>query len=237
MRVIHLNEVEVTAPRIERRDESRLRFPLNEGSDRTLRRDVFEKVHLRFVSDYLTQHVPGLRVIKGAFGNHIYFTSAGAFNPAATSPLIIVDGIAWLGNALDQFSPADIESIDVFNGPSAAIFGARGSFGVISVTTRRGLNDIDFDKNVFNCTVYKPLGYQKPIEFYAPKYETLESKHLTIPDYRTTIFWKPDIVVADDGKASFDFYTSDYPTTYSVVIEGLTTDGRIVRQVEKIRVE
>jgi len=58
----------------------------------------------------------------------------------------------------------------------------------------------------------------------------LEAKHLTIPDYRTTIFWKPDIVIDDyKEETTFDFYTSDFPTTYSVVIEGLTTDGRIVR--------
>ena len=38
-------------------------------------------------------------------------------------------------------------------------------------------------------------------------------------------------------EASFDFYTYDFPSMYSVVIEGLTNDGKIVRQVEKIRVE
>jgi len=77
-----------------------------------------------------------------------------------------------------------------------------------------------------------------PVEFYSPQYETLENKQLSIPDYRTTIFWKPNIVISnEEEETSFEFYTSDFPTTYSVVIEGLTVDGRIVRQVEKIRVE
>jgi superfamily I DNA and RNA helicase len=40
-----------------------------------------------------------------------------------------------------------------------------------------------------------------------------------------------------EDEATFEFYTSDFPTTYSVVIEGLTKDGRIVRQIEKIGVE
>ena len=79
--------------------------------------------------------------------------------------------------------------------------------------------------------------YQEPVEFYSPKYETLEARQAVIPDYRTTIFWKPDIVVSDSEEASFEFYTSDYKTTYSVVIEGITNDGKIIRQVEKIRVE
>ena len=118
------------------------------------------------------------------------------------------------------------------------MFGVRGSGGVISITARRGVYEQIRENEAFNYAVYTPLGYQKPVEFYSPTYETLESKHLSVPDYRTTIFWNPDIVISEDtGQFTFEFYTSDFPTTYSVVIEGITTEGRIVRQVEKIRVE
>lgn len=52
------------------------------------------------------------------------------------SPLIMIDGIE--GN-LSLINPADIESITVLkDAGSSAIYGARGSFGVILVTTRRG---------------------------------------------------------------------------------------------------
>ena len=138
---------------------------------------------------------------------------------------------------LEKVSVQEVESIDVFKGPSAYIFGSRGFSGVISITTKKGAPTISSGNKEFNYTVYTPLGYQKPVEFYSPDYETLESKYLTIPDFRTTTFWKPDIVISDSGEASFEFYTSDFPTTYSVVIEGITTDGKIVRQVEKIRIE
>jgi len=43
--------------------------------------------------------------------------------------------------------------------------------------------------------------------------------------------------ISEEGEASFEFYTSDFKTTYSVVIEGITDDGKIIRQVEKIKVE
>jgi len=81
------------------------------------------------------------------------------------------------------------------------------------------------------------LGYQKPADFYSPKYETLETQQMPIPDCRTTIFWKPDIVIDGTSEVSFNFYTADFPATYSVVIEGLTIDGKIIRQVEKIHVK
>jgi hypothetical protein len=45
------------------------------------------------------------------------------------------------------------------------------------------------------------------------------------------------VILEEEEKATFEFYSSDFPTTYSVVIEGITGDGKIIRQVEKIRVE
>jgi hypothetical protein len=76
-----------------------------------------------------------------------------------------------------------------------------------------------------------------PVEFYAPQYDTPAAKHLATPDYRTTIFWKPNIVLSQEGRASVEFYSSDWPTSYSVVIEGITDDGQIIQQIGKIKVE
>ena len=56
---------------------------------------------------------------------------------ANVSPLVVVDGI--IGASLDNVDPADIESINVLkDGSAAAIYGSRGSAGVILVTTKRG---------------------------------------------------------------------------------------------------
>ncbi|HEY6156815.1 MAG TPA: carboxypeptidase regulatory-like domain-containing protein, partial [Gemmatimonadales bacterium] len=52
-------------------------------------------------------------------------------------PLVVVDGV--IGADLNEISPGDIESIDVLkDASSTAIYGARGSNGVILVTTKRG---------------------------------------------------------------------------------------------------
>jgi TonB-linked SusC/RagA family outer membrane protein len=54
------------------------------------------------------------------------------------SPLFIIDGIQ-VENGLNNISPQDIESIDVLKDASAtAIYGARGSNGVVIVTTKGG---------------------------------------------------------------------------------------------------
>lgn len=56
---------------------------------------------------------------------------------AQTEPLVIIDGVP--GGSLSNLDPKDIESIDVLkDGSAAAIYGTRGSSGVIIVTTRKG---------------------------------------------------------------------------------------------------
>ena len=56
---------------------------------------------------------------------------------ANQSPLIVIDGV--IGGSLDNLDPNDIESIDVLKDASAAaIYGTRGSAGVILVTTKQG---------------------------------------------------------------------------------------------------
>src|SRR5690606_16455737 len=57
---------------------------------------------------------------------------------AGNDPLIVMDGIPIEGNLMD-INLSDIESIEILKDASAtAIYGSRGSNGVILITTRRG---------------------------------------------------------------------------------------------------
>ena len=59
---------------------------------------------------------------------------------AGLGPLIVIDGIA--GGNLHNINPNDIASIDVLkDGAASAIYGTRGSNGVIVVTTKSGAKD------------------------------------------------------------------------------------------------
>jgi len=234
IRVVHLTEVEITAKRIEKEKEARLSYWANASSDHTIRRDRIEQRNPMYVTDMLYE-VGGVMVSS----NGTISIRRGGL------PLIVIDGMPmeWpesihtkLDSPLESVSVHDVESIDVFKGASAALFGSRGGNGVISITTRKGGASYPKERS-FNHVSLSPLGYQEPVEFYSPKYETPESKHLGNPDYRTTIYWKPDIYISSENEATFEFYTSDFPSTYSVVIEGVSSEGKLIRQVEKIEVE
>ncbi|TDO23894.1 SusC/RagA family TonB-linked outer membrane protein [Pedobacter duraquae] len=60
---------------------------------------------------------------------------------AGTSPLLVIDGVPFsnLGGSLNDINPNDIASIEILKDASAvAIYGTRGSSGVILITTKRG---------------------------------------------------------------------------------------------------
>ena len=65
------------------------------------------------------------------------------------SPLYIVDGVPV--SVIDNISPEEIASMDVLkDGSAAAIYGTRGTNGVVIITTKRGVSDPNLEKGVFN---------------------------------------------------------------------------------------
>ena len=70
-------------------------------------------------------------------GNRTITSSQGS-SDALDGPLIVVDGVAF-GGSINDINPEDIAGLDILKDASAtAIYGARGSGGVILVTTKRG---------------------------------------------------------------------------------------------------
>ena len=58
---------------------------------------------------------------------------------ASNDPLIVVDGIPY-GGSLSDINPNDVQSIEILKDASAAaIYGSRGSNGVILITTKEGM--------------------------------------------------------------------------------------------------
>lgn len=85
--------------------------------------------------------IPNLNVTQtsGRPGASSSYNIRGNTSPNGGSPLILVDGVETY---LERINSNDIESISVLkDASSAAIYGARGAFGVILVTTKSGKYD------------------------------------------------------------------------------------------------
>ncbi len=86
--------------------------------------------------------IAGVKIIErsGAPGSEpmIRIRGTNSIN-SVNDPLFVVDGVVGVSNALRMLNPNEIETMDVLKDASAtAIYGARGSNGVIIITTKRG---------------------------------------------------------------------------------------------------
>jgi TonB-dependent SusC/RagA subfamily outer membrane receptor len=150
-------------------------------------------------------------------------------------PLLLVDDIPTEIKYLDHMSVADIAQIDILkDAGNTSVYGVRAFGGVISIYTKRGDNTSQASTPSDHIKFVAPLGYQLPVEFYAPQYETEAQRNALRPDLRTTIHWQPAVQTDSRGVATFEFYTADEPTSYTVVIEGLGADGQIIRKETKL---
>jgi TonB-dependent starch-binding outer membrane protein SusC len=88
---------------------------------------------------------------------------------ANVQPLVVVDGV--IGASLDNIDPNDIESINILkDGSAAAIYGTRGSSGVILVTTKKGKTGglgISYNGYVSAASIYTRVPVMSPGEYVA----------------------------------------------------------------------
>ena len=158
--------------------------------------------------------------------------------------LIIVDG-AELTNPNPKGAPikiddavdgSNIETVELFYGPNAAIYGMQAAYGVLVITTKRGGGRQPKDIVSLGVLPITVQGFYKAREFYSPRYDAPLAANPR-PDLRSTIYWNPAIVTDKNGNASFNFYNADSPGNYRVVVEGMDNKGNIGRKVVYVKVE
>jgi TonB-dependent SusC/RagA subfamily outer membrane receptor len=151
---------------------------------------------------------------------------------------LVVDGIQMDADYLENLVPTDIESIEVLRTVSyTAIYGSRGSGGVLVITTKRGEpGSYSYQRYAPGIVTYSPAGYHTARQFYSPQYDDPKTNS-QVADLRTTIFWKPNIITDKDGNASVEFFNADNKGTYRAVVEGIDSDGNLGRQVYRYKVE
>ena len=124
------------------------------GSATQLSGEKLEKMQSSNISKSLEGAVAGLQTASSSGspgdGAAIQIRGFGSVS-ASTSPLLVVDGVPYEGS-LNSIPSQDIESLTVLKDAAAnSMYGARGSNGVIIITTKRGTAgkvNITFDGKV-----------------------------------------------------------------------------------------
>lgn len=146
-------------------------------------------------------------------------------------PLVLFDGVPIENtDKIFNYDPLKVRSIEVlakkyFYGP--ATYG-----GIIKFNTyKNNMDNLELDPR---AVVLDYDGLQLNREFYSPKYDTGDSR---LPDFRTLLFWSPDVATDAQGKGTLNFYTSDRPGVYMGVIEGLSLNGIPGKKVFRFEVK
>ncbi|GEC71354.1 hypothetical protein SAMN05443543_10599 [Flavobacterium flevense] len=87
---------------------------------------------------------------------------------------------------------------------------------------------------MFNIVMIE--GYYGKKVFYEAVYDEVTITDST-PDYRNTLFWKPDIITDDKGEATISFFCSDINSLFFGNIEGVSGEGLLGREAFQFNVK
>ncbi|WEK33538.1 MAG: SusC/RagA family TonB-linked outer membrane protein [Candidatus Pseudobacter hemicellulosilyticus] len=222
--VLKLSETEMEEVFINKGYYSQSRIT-NVGGVSTLTAKDIEKQPVSNILDVMVGRLNGLEVFpsSGVAGTAPAMMVRGrsgfgtiASGNSANPPLVIVDGVpmppnmlvsngsAWKGSAsnlnnLLGLSPADVESISVLkDGDATAIYGSRGSNGVILITTKRGKG------NGVRTNLTASTGFQKMPHFLDmlnnDQYRSMREEALANSNTTPTATNAPDLLVWDKTK-------------------------------------
>ncbi|WP_147273598.1 TonB-dependent receptor [Pedobacter chinensis] len=156
-----------------------------------------------------------------------YLSRSSVPDDIATPMLLIIDGAQVDPTILQEIPPQDVKSIEVLK--NAALTAAYGvDKGVIIITTKKGTRSSYKNQIMPGIASYSPMGYYVSKEFYSPKYNPMQKD---ARDFRSTIFWNPNIISDKEGLASFEYQEPREKGNYRVVIEGIDAFGNLARKV------
>ena len=137
----------------------------------SVKADNFVKGAVKDVGQLIQGKVAGLAITNPngdpTGSTQIRLRGTNTIGGANTAPLVLIDGIP---GELGTVAPEDVESVDVLkDGSAAAIYGTRGTNGVILVTTKQAkgvdINQVEYNGYVSTSLIAKKLDMLNADEF------------------------------------------------------------------------
>lgn len=137
----------------------------------SVKADNFVKGAVKDVGQLIQGKVAGLAITNPngdpTGSTQIRLRGTNTIGGANTAPLVLIDGIP---GELGTVAPEDVESVDVLkDGSAAAIYGTRGTNGVILITTKQAkgvdINQVEYNGYVSTSLISKKLDMLNADEF------------------------------------------------------------------------
>lgn len=115
------------------------------GGTAVVKEDAFENVPVGSFTNMLQGEAPGVQITgqNGRPGAPAFIRIRGVGSiTGGNQPLIVIDGVPSTAEAMNALNPNDIMDVSILKDASTtAIYGSRGSNGVLIVTTKRGADN------------------------------------------------------------------------------------------------
>src|ERR1035437_9855280 len=182
-----------------------------------------EYIELTTLKEVVKELLPNVYTLKQNGKHDFKLINKFRGQPFENKPLVLIDGVpVYDFEKVLSINSKDIERADIIN--TRYFISGNVLDGIVSFVTKKGnLGVMEFDNSIFR-QVYE--GCQVQNSFYSPDYNTVAAKYKHIPDFRNTLYWKPDLHTGKDGKAEIEFFTSDESSDYEIVVEGISPDGK-----------
>ncbi|WP_295673024.1 hypothetical protein [uncultured Mucilaginibacter sp.] len=173
------------------------------------------------MEEVLREYVTSIAIVKhhGKFGIRMFDVD----KRLSGEPMILLDCVpVFDADKIFKLDPLKVRQLDVI--ARNYLYGIASLNGIMSFTTYKG-DGINFEIDP-HAVVLDYEGLQLERKFYSPVYDSEEVINSPKPDFRSALYWNPDVITGHDGKATLAFYTSDKPGTYIGIIEGITASGK-----------
>jgi hypothetical protein len=138
------------------------------------------------------------------------------------SSIIVIDGVLIPNHEkIRTYDARNIEKISLIR--DRFRLGGVDYQGIVSVETFDG-NYLEMHR-YDNSTI---IDFKKPEpikNYYNQRYDLEDNPFSRIPDYRSLLFWKPHVLI-DKNSYEFEFFTSDIPGEYEIMLNGFTSYGK-----------
>ena len=173
------------------------------------------------MEEVMREYVPGVFVRKRKDGFHFLVVDEMNRGILAGDPMVLLDGVPVLDvDDIMRLNPLLVQKLEIIK---RQYFLGQSVFpGIVSFSTYRG--DMGGMQPHPQSISLNYDGLQLKRQFYSPTYSR-QSETDRMPDQRYLLQWNPDITTDETGSHQEEFFTSDVPGTYAVVVHGLNNDG------------
>lgn len=180
------------------------------------------------IFEYIEHRIPGLRVERDGIDYTILYRQNTSLTQGQLPMTLFLDEVQTDPSVIASIPADQIALVKVFSNFVGAA--GNGAGGTLAIYTKKGE---DFTRNSeTSADIFQYKGYSIVKTFYSPDYSA--GQEAGKADNRITLYWLADIFTNGATRnVPFVFYNNDRTKSFKVVVEGMTTDGRLLT-IEKI---